>query len=78
MLQNVTRPGRPTIGTHPMSTGERKARSRSARKLAQLNVEIPAEVRAAVQELADRTARTQTEVITAAIQAYLDGQRGSR
>lgn len=55
-----------------MSDADRKARSRTARKLAQLNVEIPAEVRKAVQELADRTERTQADVILAAIQAYLD------
>jgi hypothetical protein len=71
MLQIVTR-GRPPLAQHAMSNAERKASSRKARKLAQLNVEIPAEVRKAVQELADRTERTQADVILAAIQAYLD------
>lgn len=76
MLQIVTRPGRPSLGPHAMSPADRKARSRSARKLAQLNVEVPAEVRQAVQELADRTARTQADVILAAIQTYLDSHTG--
>lgn len=71
MLQIVTR-GRPPLGQHAMSDADRKARSRTGRKLAQLNVEVPAEVRKAVQALADRTDRTQAEVILAAIQAYLE------
>lgn len=58
-----------------MSDADRKARSRSARKVAQLNVEVPVAVRKAVQELADRTDRTQAEVIAAAIAAYLAANR---
>lgn len=58
-----------------MSDADRKARSRSARKVAQLNVEVPVVVRKAVQELADRTDRTQAEVIAAAIAAYLAANR---
>lgn len=75
MLRIVTRTGRPPLGQHAMSDADRKARSRTARKLAQLNVEVPAEVRKAVQDLADRTDRTQADVILAAIQAYLDSHR---
>lgn len=75
MLQTVTRTGRPPLGQHAMSDADRKARSRSARKVAQLNVEVPVAVRKAVQELADRTGRTQAEVIAAAIAAYLAANR---
>lgn len=74
MLQIVTRPGPKPTGC-AKSDADRKARSRKARKLAQLNVEVPAEVREAVQALADRTDRTQAAVILAAIQAYLDSHR---
>lgn len=71
MLQIVTR-GRPPLNQHAMSDADRKVRSRSARKLAQLNVEVPVAVRDAVRELAKATDRTQGQVLAAAIQAYLD------
>ena len=72
MLQTVTRPGRPPLGPHPMPADVRKARSRAARQVEQLNVEVPAQVREAVKELADATGRTQAQVIAAAIAAYVD------
>ena len=74
MLQTVTSRGRPPLGQHAMPDAARKARSRKAREVAQLNVEVPAEVREAVRALAEKTKRTQADVILAAIQAYLDGE----
>lgn len=75
MLQTVTRPGRPPLGTTAMPDAERKARSRAGRQVEQLNVEVPATVREAVRDLAEATGRTQAEVILAALQAYLDRHR---
>lgn len=78
MLVIVTRPGRPPLGPHPMTGAERKARSRSARKVAQLNVEIPAEVREALRELAEQTGRTQAELLVAAVTEYVARQSRDR
>ena len=71
MLQSVTSRGRPPK-PHAMPPAARKAKSRTARAVAQLNVEVPAAVRDAVRELARATDRTQSEVLAAAIAAYLD------
>ena len=50
------RPGRPPLGTHPMTAGERRARSRQVVRpdTVQLNVEVAAEVRDALRALADK------------------------
>lgn len=72
MLQTVTSRGRPPLGQHAMPEAVRKAKSRTARQVAQLNVEIPVAVRDAVRDLAEVTGKTQADVILAAIQTYLD------
>jgi len=77
MLQTVTRPGRKPTG-RAVSDADRKANSRSARHLAQLNVDVPVAVRDAVRELAQATDRTQAEVLAAAIAAYLDSHATGR
>lgn len=75
MLQTVTRPGPKPLGASAMPDGVRKARSRAARKVSQLNVDVPAAVRDAVKELAEASGQTQAEVIAAALQAYVDSHK---
>ncbi len=66
------RPGRPPIGQHPMTAGERRARSRQVVRpdTVQLNVEVPAEVRDTLRELADKLETTQAEVVAEALRRY--------
>lgn len=71
MLQIVTRPGRPPLGPHPMTGAERKARSRSERRVGQVNVEVPERLREQLRQVAANTGRTQAEVLVAAITEYL-------
>ena len=78
MLQTVTSRGRPPLGQHAMPEAIRKAKSRTARQVAQLNVDVPVAVRDAVRELAQATDRTQAEILAAAIAAYLDSHATER
>ena len=65
------RPGRPPLGPHPMTYKERKAQSRKARPdTVQLNVEVAAEVRDTLRELADKLEVTQAEVVAEALRRY--------
>lgn len=71
------RPGRPTLGKHPMSAAERKLRSRQVVRVGtvQLNVEVAAEVRDELRALAERLGVSQAEVVAAAIQRYAARRR---
>lgn len=71
------RAGRPTLGKHPMSAAERKARSRQVVRAGtvQINVEVAAEVRDELRALADRLGKSQAEVVAAAIQRYAARRR---
>lgn len=66
------RPGRPPLGPHPMTAGERRARSRQVVRpdTVQLNVEVAAEVRDTLRELADKLEVTQAEVVAEALRRY--------
>ena len=66
------RPGRPPLGPHPMTAGERKKRSRQGVRpdTVQLNVEVAAEVRDTLRELADKLEVTQAEVVAEALRRY--------
>lgn len=71
------RPGRPTIGKHPMSAAERKARSRQVVRAGtvQLNVEVAADVRDELRALAERLDVSQAEVVARAIRQYAARRR---
>ena len=66
------RPGRPPIGQHPMTAGERRARSRQVVRpdTVQLNVEVAAEVRDTLRELAKKLNLKQAEVVAEALRRY--------
>ena len=66
------RPGRPPLGTHPMTAGERRARSRQVVRpgTVQLNVEVDVGVRDTLRELAEKLERTQAEVVAEALRRY--------
>ena len=66
------RHGRPPLGPHPMTAGERKKRSRQVVRpdTVQLNVEVAAEVRDTLRELADKLEVTQAEVVAEALRRY--------
>lgn len=71
------RPGRPPLGTHPMTAGERRARSRQVVRPAvvQINVEVAAEVRDTLREMADKLELTQAEVVAEALRRYAARRR---
>lgn len=66
------RPGRPPLGPHPMTAGERKKRSRQVVRpdTVQLNVEVAAEVRDTLRELAKKLNLKQAEVVAEALRRY--------
>lgn len=66
------RPGRPSIGPHPMTVKERKERSRQVVRpdTVQLNVEVAAEVRDTLRELAKKLKLKQAEVVAEALRRY--------
>ena len=65
------RHGRPPLGPHPMTYKERKARSRQVRPdTVQLNVEVAAEVRDTLRELAKKLKLKQAEVVAEALRRY--------
>ena len=65
------RHGRPPLGPHPMTAGERKKRSRQVRPdTEQLNVEVAAEVRDTLRELAKKLKLKQAEVVAEALRRY--------
>ena len=65
------RHGRPPLGPHPMTAGERKKRSRQVRPdTVQLNVEVAAEVRDTLRELAKKLNLKQAEVVAEALRRY--------
>ena len=65
------RHGRPPLGPHPMTDKERKARSRQVRPdTVQLNVEVAAEVRDTLRELAKKLNLKQAEVVAEALRRY--------
>ena len=65
-------PGRPKLGKHPMTAGERRARSRQVVRPAvvQINVEVDVGVRDTLRELAEKLERTQAEVVAEALRRY--------
>lgn len=71
------RPGRPTLGPHPMTASERKARSRQVVRpeVVQLNVEVAAEVRDTLRKLADKLEVSQAEVVAEALRQYAARRR---
>jgi CopG-like RHH_1 or ribbon-helix-helix domain, RHH_5 len=71
------RSGRPPLGKYPMTSGERKARSRQVVRpeVVQLNVEVPAEVRESLRQLADATGKTQAAILVAAVKQYVARRR---
>ena len=71
------RPGRPPLGKHPMTAGERRARSRQVVRPAvvQINVEVAAEVRDTLREMADKLELTQAEVVAEALRRYAARRR---
>lgn len=71
------RHGRPPLGKHPMTAGERKARSRKVVRpdTVQLNVEVEVGVREILRELADRLELTQAAVVADAIRRYAARRR---
>lgn len=65
------RHGRPPLGPHPMTAGERKKRSRQVRPdTVQLNVEVATEVRDTLRELAKKLKLKQAEVVAEALRRY--------
>ena len=71
------RPGRPPLGTHPMTAGERRARSRQVVRPAvvQINVEVDVGVRDTLREMADKLELTQAEVVAEALRRYAARRR---
>lgn len=70
-------PGRPTVGPHPLTASERKARSRKVVRpdVVQLNVEVAAEVRDTLRDLAGRLGKSQAEVVADALRRYAARRR---
>lgn len=63
--------GRPALGDRPLTAAERKSRSRSARALVPLTIDVPVEVHKDFRALADAENKSQAEFLRLLLEQYI-------